>query len=271
MEKFGWVEGLSKKTGKKFWANKEGKTQWEPPNLKNELKKYTLLQQYENSNSQSLLPFVIKHLLSVQCTFDYKDMEHIHYKVLDIGSCHANKHKSIWDSEGCSLYECMDIKPSDFKGNMLAPLLWQKVKDVYDIICLFDCLQCVLYDDDFEILFKNIGKHLKENGRIICLLNKDFEINNRLKNLPNLGLKVSLEEPVSKVLCFIGVDSEKNNEKRQFDWDLFFKGIIKKYNLENSEFLTPMEWYYASQFKLIIIEKNISKEMIQLHNDLIQL
>lgn len=271
MEKFGWVEGLSKKTGKKYWANREGKTQWEPPNLDNELKKYNLLQQYENSSSQSLLPLVVKHLLCVLCTFDYKDLEHTNYKVLDVGSCHANKHKAMWELELCSLYECMDIKPSDFKGNMLAPILWQKVKEPYDIICLFDCLQCILFDDDFEILFKNILNHLKDNGRIICFINKNLDINLRLKMLQGLGFKISLEESVSKLLCLIGVDSEKINEKRQFDWDLFFKSIIKRYNLDNEETLTPMEWYYSSLYKILIIEKQSSNEILQLHNDLLQI
>jgi hypothetical protein len=74
LSQLGWVEGISKKTGKTFWAHKDGRTQWNPPNIEQEQKKQTTLKKLLLYSSNSALNICIKHIVLCLCTLDYKDM-----------------------------------------------------------------------------------------------------------------------------------------------------------------------------------------------------
>lgn len=265
MESYGWSEGISKKTGKTFWACKDGRTQWTKPDLIKEEKKFLFLKIYEKTQSQSFLPFSVKHLLSCACSMDYKDMQHHNnFNVLDVGSCFENKHDIIWKKECCTEYACLDIKPSTYQGNMLAPITWEKIKNKYNIICFYDCLQVILFNEDFEELFKNTYKTLKEDGRIIIIVNKDnYNFNQEKFNiLQKLGFCINLHESCSKMLCYIGIDTERINQKTQLDWNLFYLPIINLYSM--NEGLNNIEWFYSSQFEIVILQKKSSIEITNL-------
>jgi hypothetical protein len=262
MERFGWTEGKSKKTGKPFWACKDGRTQWNPPNLDKEEKKYCLLKKYENCISTSFLPLSVKHLVTTLVTLDYKDMDHMVFNVLDVGSCNDNKHETFWKKECCSEYHCMDVKPSTFRGNFLAPLTWEKV-GLYDIICLYDCLQAILYEDDFEEFFKRLEKSLKSDGRCILLIKKEHVLGpKKLELIKKSGFRIDLTESVSKLLYYIGVDSERIDDKRQLEWKLFYDPILQFYH--GNEGLGKLDWFYASQYEVIILQKKTSSEITNL-------
>jgi len=160
----------------------------------------------------------------------------------------------------------MDIKPSTFKGNFLSPLTWEKV-GMYDIICIYDSLQAILFDEDFDEFFKKIDRSLKKDGRCIIIIKKEHTLNkNKLELIKKNNLRIDLIESISKLLYFIGVDSERIDQKRQLEWKLFYQPIIKYHN--DSEGLGNLEWFYASQYEIIILQKNSSTEITSLSKSL---
>jgi len=251
-----WTKGISKKTGKEFYSCLDGRTQWNEPDWNRELIKFNKLNENYNFN-QNKLNFIIKHLLINFITLDYKDLEFYKYNVLDIGSCHEHKHESIWFKEGATNYFCMDLKPSHFKGDIYSPKPWNEVNEKIDLFCLFDIVHTALDKNDLKLLLNELEKKMKEKSRILCILNSNFELKNKefLEIFQEAKWKISFNETIPKILSFIGVDSEKFNASRIFEWNLFYKPILDFYKCNG---FNEHEWYFASQFKLIILEKNTS-------------
>lgn len=252
-----WSKGISKKTGKDFYSCLDGRTQWDEPDWDRELKKLTKLN--ENYDFKlNKLNYVIKHLIINFITLDYKDLEFYIYNVLDLGSCHEHNHDLIWIKEGATKYFCLDLKPSHFKGDMFSPKPWNQINEKIDLICLFDSIHTAYDINDYKLLVDEIQKKVKDKSRILCILNNNFELKNKqFLNIvqDKMNWKVSLHESIPKILDFIGVDSEKFNASRLFEWNLFYKPILDFYNCQG---LNELEWYFASQFTLVILEKNTS-------------
>jgi hypothetical protein len=250
-----WTKGISKKTGKEFFSCLDGRTQWNEPDWNRELKKINKLNEIYNVK-QNKLNYIVKHLLINFITLDFKDLENYTYTVLDLGSCYEHNHESIWIKEGASKYFCMDLKPSHFKGDIFSPKPWEQVNEKIDIFCFFDSIHTALDKNDLKILFCELEKKIKDKSRIICILNNSYEIkNNEFLELCKETFKISFYESVPKILNFIGVDSEKFNASRLFEWNLFYKPILDFYKCEG---FNEHEWYFASNYKLLILEKNTS-------------
>ena len=181
---------------------------------------------------------------------DFKDLENYIYDVLDLGSSFENKHSLIWDKEGCREYICMDIKESNFKGDIFSPNPWNLIKKSFDIFCLFDVYP--LDKEDVNIFFTELDKKSKSKSRLLCLLKKE-KTNDLIEYKSNW--KVTYKENIAKILAFIGLDNEKFNATRLFEWDLIYKPIFDLYKIES---LTNLEWFALSQYEVIIFEKNPS-------------
>jgi hypothetical protein len=242
----GWSKQISKKTGKDFYFCQDGRTQWVPPNNERELKK----QQHLKKSDVTCILYGIKHVLINFFTIDFKDMENYIYDVLDLGSCHENKHSFIWEKEGCRNYTCMDIKESDYKGDIFSPNPWNLIKSPIDIFCVFDVYP--LDEEDIKIMFTELDKKSKIKSRLLCILKKN-ECNQFLKFTSNW--KISFQDNIAKVISFIGLDNEKFNASRLFEWDLIYKPIFDLYKIES---LNAMEWFALSQYEIIIFEKQPS-------------
>lgn len=215
----------------------------------------------------------MKHLFLLACTLDYKELERYTYTVLDVGACNENNLKNVWKSEGCTIYHTMDIKPSDWKGNFLSPNVWndlEKNNDLkkYDIITFLECIDYILFKKDLYFLFEKFFLYLKDNGRCFILLEKTKDFDEKdLQHISELGLTVSLKCSLSTILVFIGIDSEKINPTREFEWNLFYLNILKKYSTEEDG-LDANDWNIASKYYIYIFEKKKSKEIINLKKNI---
>ena len=271
LQELGWTEGISKKTGKPFWAHKDGRTQWIIPNIENEQKKKKLLQKLLMHSSSSELSLCIKHLVLCLCTLDYKDLEHYIYSVLDIGACHENNLENVWKKEGCTVYRNMDIKKSFFQGDFLGCIPWnqvEKIKETYDIITLLETLNYIYFEEDLKHLLDNINKHLSSNGRFIIITNEKYQFENfMIKYLQKLGFYLSLFTVLSQLLVYAGIDCEKLNSSREFEWNMFYLKILNQYSSEEIG-ISAEDWEVSSKFVVYIFEKKRSTEIKNLQKNL---
>ena len=169
------------------------------------------------------------------------------------------------------MYYTMDIKPSSFQGDFLGNIPWKQIekkKETYDIITILETLQYIYFEEDFEHLFNNINLYLKPNGRIIVLVNNDFLIKETLiKYLTENGLILSLITPVANLLVYSGIDSEKLNFSREFEWNMFYLKILNQYSTEETG-LVAEDWEISSKHTIYIFEKTKSNEIKNLQKNL---